>query len=69
MHLRIANAPTSWGVGEGVVDFGGLKSALEESGFDGWGTVEQDRLPTDSRAPAAHAAESLRHLRSVGLAS
>jgi inosose dehydratase len=54
-------------LGEGVVDFAALRAALEESGFDGWATVEQDRLPTDSGTPAAHAAASLRHLRSVGL--
>ena len=55
-------------LGEGVVDFAGLTSALEENEFDGWATVEQDRLPTDSGTPALHAAASLRHLRGVGLA-
>ena len=56
-------------LGEGVVDFAGLRAALEETGFDGWATVEQDRLLTDSGTPAAHAAASLLHLRSVGLAA
>jgi len=56
-------------LGEGVVDFAALRAALEETGFDGWATVEQDRLPTDSATPAAHAAASLRHLRSLGLAA
>ena len=56
-------------LGEGIVDFTGLSAALEETGFKGWAAVEQDRLPTDSGTPAAHAAASLRHLRSVGLAS
>jgi inosose dehydratase len=56
-------------LGEGVVDFAGLRAALQETDFDGWATVEQDRLPTDSGTPAAHAAASLRHLRSVGLAA
>jgi inosose dehydratase len=55
-------------LGDGVVDFAGLRAAMEEAEFDGWATVEQDRLPTDSGTPAAHAAASLRHLRSVGLA-
>jgi inosose dehydratase len=55
-------------LGEGVVDFAGLTAALKETDFHGWATVEQDRLPTDSGTPAAHAAASLRHLRSVGLA-
>jgi inosose dehydratase len=55
-------------LGEGVVDFAGLTAALNETDFHGWATVEQDRLPTDSGTPAAHAAASMRHLRSVGLA-
>jgi inosose dehydratase len=54
-------------LGEGVVDFAGLRVALENHGFDGWATVEQDRLPTDSGTPAEHAAASLEHLRAVGL--
>jgi inosose dehydratase len=54
-------------LGEGVVDFADLTAALRETGFRGWATVEQDRLPTDSGTAAAHAAASLSHLRSVGL--
>jgi inosose dehydratase len=54
-------------LGQGVVDFAGLRAALDEHGFDGWGTVEQDRLPTDAASAAEHAAASLRHLRAVGL--
>jgi inosose dehydratase len=56
-------------LGDGVVDFAGLRSALEEHDYDGWATVEQDRLPTDSGTPAEHAAASLAHLRAVGLAA
>ena len=56
-------------LGEGVVDFAGLRAALDESGFAGWAAVEQDRLPTDTTSPAEHAAASLRHLRAVGLAA
>jgi inosose dehydratase len=55
-------------LGQGVVDFSGLREALVEHGFEGWATVEQDRLPTDTASPAQHAAASLRHLRGVGLA-
>jgi inosose dehydratase len=55
-------------LGEGDVDFAALRAALEEHGFDGWATVEQDRLPTDSGTPAEHAAASLAHLRALGLA-
>jgi inosose dehydratase len=53
-------------LGEGVVDFAALAAALD--GFEGWATVEQDCLPTDSAAPAEHAAASLAHLRAAGLA-
>jgi inosose dehydratase len=56
-------------LGDGVVDFGALRDALDEHGFDGWAAVEQDRLPTDSSSPAEHAAASLSHLRAVGLAT
>jgi inosose dehydratase len=56
-------------LGEGVVDFTALRDVLERHSFDGWGTVEQDRLPTDSTEPAAEAAASLAHLRRVGLAA
>jgi inosose dehydratase len=54
-------------LGEGVVDFAALRAALDQHDFEGWATVEQDRLPTDSGTPAEHAAASLRHLRAVGL--
>jgi inosose dehydratase len=54
-------------LGQGVVDFAGLRAALAERGFDGWAAVEQDRLPTDSTTPAQHASASLAHLREVGL--
>jgi inosose dehydratase len=56
-------------LGEGTVDFAALAEALDEHGFDGWGAVEQDRLPTDDASPAEHAVASLRHLRTVGLAA
>lgn len=54
-------------LGQGMVDFSGLRDALEERGFDGWGTVEQDRLPTESATPAEHARASLDHLCELGL--
>jgi inosose dehydratase len=56
-------------LGEGVVDFEALRDALDEHGFDGWGTVEQDRLPGDDGSTSREAAASLRHLRAVGLAA
>jgi len=55
-------------LGNGVVDFPALAAALKAQDFHGWATVEQDRLPTDSTAPAEHAATSIAHLREAGLA-
>jgi inosose dehydratase len=76
---RLEAEPLSWDeavaagvfcpLGEGVVDFAALAAALRDHGFEGWGTVEQDRLPSNGASAAAeHAAASLRHLRAVGLA-
>jgi inosose dehydratase len=53
-------------LGEGVVDFAALAGVLGD--YEGWATVEQDCLPTDSTAPADHAVASLAHLRAAGLA-
>jgi inosose dehydratase len=55
-------------LGNGAVDFGALAEALSAHGFEGWATVEQDRLPGETSAPAKHAGASLAHLRAVGLA-
>jgi inosose dehydratase len=55
-------------LGGGIVDFEALGDALDEHGFEGWGTVEQDRLPGETNSTAREAAASLRHLRAVGLA-
>jgi len=54
-------------LGEGAVDFAALRDALEQGGYDGWGTLEQDRLPTDASDPCDDARASLAHLRRVGL--
>lgn len=54
-------------VGQGVVDFSALASALEEERHEGWATVEQDRLP--GGAPVEDLIESRRVLRSLGVAS
>jgi inosose dehydratase len=55
-------------LGEGVVDFLALKSAINESKFSGWGTVEQDRDPKGARSTLADASANLKFLKSVGLA-
>jgi inosose dehydratase len=55
-------------LGEGMVDFPALKSALLSAAFSGWATVEQDRDPTGARSTLADAAANLNYLKSVGLA-
>lgn len=55
-------------LGQGAVDFGAVRLALEAIDYDGWGTFEQDRLAHDPRArPDAEA--SLEHLRRIGIAA
>ena len=54
-------------LGEGIVDFPALKSALSAAGYSGWGTVEQDRDPKGARSTLADATANLTYLKSVGL--
>ena len=43
--IRIANAPCSWGVIEGVEgDTSGYRRVIDEIGYDGWIVVEEDIL-------------------------
>jgi inosose dehydratase len=54
-------------LGDGAVDLTAFGLALDDVGYDGWATFEQDRLLGDPRArPDAQA--SLAHLRSIGIA-
>lgn len=55
-------------LGEGCVDFAGFKRALEQGGFSGWGTVEQDRDPKGARSTLGDAAANLAYLQKSGLA-
>jgi inosose dehydratase len=55
-------------LGEGCVDFLALKQALLDTGFAGWGTIEQDRDPKGARPTLADAATNLNYLKSAGLA-
>jgi inosose dehydratase len=55
-------------LGEGCVDFSAVAWALEDVDYDGWATVEQDRFPDSSTTPLQEARQSLRYLRTVGLA-
>jgi inosose dehydratase len=56
-------------LGDGCVDFPAVAAELERIGYEGWATVEQDRLPDSSTTPLEEARQSLEYLRSVGLAS
>jgi len=49
-------------IGEGVVDFGGVISALSDIGFSGTATIEQDRDPASSTDPLADLRASIAHL-------
>ena len=55
-------------LGDGCVDFDGVREALEEIGYEGWATVEQDRLPDRSETPLAEARRSLRFLVAAAIA-
>ena len=54
-------------LGRGVVDWPSLASTLEQIGFDGQATVEQDIDPATSFDPLADARTSLAFLKSLGL--
>jgi inosose dehydratase len=55
-------------LGDGCVDFPAVAAELDRIGYEGWATVEQDRLPDSSSTPLEEARRSLDYLRSVGLA-
>ncbi len=53
-------------LGEGVVDLPAVLGALGDLGFDGYATIEQDRVP-GSGSPLADLAAALRALSSAGV--
>jgi len=55
-------------LGDGCVDFAGLRAVLGELGYEDWITVEQDRLPESSTTPRAEARRSLEFLARIGIA-
>ena len=55
-------------LGDGVVDFAGLRDALAAHGYDGWGTVEQDCDPRAAVAPLDDARANREFLQRTGLA-
>ena len=56
-------------LGQGCVAFPAVAAELDRIGYEGWATVEQDRLPDSSTTPLEEARQSLEYLRSVKLAS
>jgi inosose dehydratase len=56
-------------LGEGSVDFPAVSAELGRIGYEGWATVEQDRVPDSSATPFQEARRSLQYLRGVGLAA
>jgi len=56
-------------LGTGANDFGLIRAALEDVGYDGWLTVEQDADPSGASDPRRDAVASLVFLRSAGLAA
>jgi inosose dehydratase len=54
-------------LGAGMVDFPALAKALDEGGFDGWATIEQDRDPDAESSALADAIRSREFLEGVGL--
>jgi inosose dehydratase len=54
-------------LGQGCVDFARLREALDRLAYDGWVTVEQDRLPDSSSTPLEEARASLAFLERIGL--
>jgi inosose dehydratase len=55
-------------LGAGAVDFRALKKTLDEHGYSGWATVEQDCDPAGPTRPVEDAEANLAYLRSVQLA-
>ena len=53
-------------LGRGSVDFVGLRECLEDLGYDGWLTVEQDASPTGDSVPLDDAIASRRFLGEIG---
>jgi inosose dehydratase len=55
-------------LGRGIVDFPALRRLLDDIGYDGYATVEQDVDPAATVDPARGATDSLLYLQRIGLA-
>jgi inosose dehydratase len=54
-------------LGQGCIDFAGVRDSLFAIGYDGWMTVEQDASPTGGSVPLEDAEASLEFLRKMGM--
>lgn len=53
-------------IGKGCLDYPGIKAALEEIGYSGYITIEQERDPRNSNTSLRDVRESVAYLKSVG---
>lgn len=53
-------------IGTGSLDYAGIKAALEEIGYSGYITIEQERDPRNSDTSLRDVKASVDYLRSVG---
>lgn len=53
-------------IGKGALDYPGIKKALEEIGYHGYITIEQERDPRNSDTSLRDVKESVTYLKSVG---
>lgn len=51
---------------DGEIDFAAVRSLLDEIGYEGWCTVEQDCDPTGPGSPVADARKNRDHLTGIG---
>ena len=56
-------------LGDGIVDFESVRQALEDTGFSGWGTVEQDVDPSANNPVVEDAKANYQFLRQAGIAT
>jgi inosose dehydratase len=54
-------------LGQGLLDLARLRASLERSDYDGWATIEQDRLTDSGRSAQADAIASLAQLTAAGI--
>ncbi|WP_413738484.1 TIM barrel protein [Sodalis sp. RH21] len=53
-------------IGKGAIDYPAIKTLLDQRGYQGWITIEQERDPLQAEGSLHDVSESLRYLKSVG---